>query len=135
MKAAFLSFVGAASLLAAVPALSHHSFAAEFDINHPVKLTGAVTKLEWTNPHAWVFIDAKDDKGNVQNWGVELVGINDLMRRGWARGRVNTGDVINVEGYASRDGMNLANATSVKLASTGELLWASVPRESQKASE
>ena len=135
MKALFLSFVGASSLLAAVPALSHHSFAAEFDINRPVALTGAVTKLEWTNPHAWVFIDAKDDKGNVQNWGVELVGINDLMRRGWARGRVNTGDVINVEGYASRDGMHLANATSVKLAGTGELLWASVPRESQKTSE
>jgi hypothetical protein len=135
VKALFSSFVGAASLLAAVPASSHHSFAAEFDINRPVKLTGAVTKLEWTNPHAWVFIDAKDDQGNVQNWGVELVGINDLMRRGWARGRVNTGDVINVEGYASRDGMHLANATSVKLASTNELLWASVPRESQKATE
>ena len=135
MKALFLSFVSAASLLAALPASSHHSFAAEFDINRPVKLTGTVTKLEWTNPHAWVFIDAKDDKGNVQNWGVELVGINDLMRRGWARGRVNNGDVIDVEGYASRDGMHLANATSVKLANTGELLWASVPRESQKASE
>jgi uncharacterized protein DUF6152 len=135
VKALFLSFVGATSLLAAVPASSHHSFAAEFDINRPVKLTGAVTKLEWTNPHAWVFIDAKDDKGNMQNWGVELVGINDLMRRGWARGRVNTGDVIYVEGYGAKNGMNLANAASVKLASTGELLWASVPRESQKASE
>jgi hypothetical protein len=82
-----------------------------------------------------VFIDAKDDKGNVQNWGVELVGINDLMRRGWARGRVNTGDVIDIEGYGSKNGMNLANAASVKLASTGELLWASVPRTSQRASE
>ncbi len=135
MKSVFLSFIGGACLVAAIPAESHHSFAAEFDINRPVKLTGAVTKLEWTNPHAWVFIDAKDDKGNVQHWGVELVGINDLMRRGWARGRVSTGDVIDVEGYGSKNGMNLANAASVKLASTGELLWASVARASQKASE
>jgi hypothetical protein len=57
------------------------------------------------------------------------------MRRGWARGRVNTGDVIDIEGYGSKNGMNLANAASVKLASTGELLWASVPRTSQRASE
>jgi DNA/RNA endonuclease YhcR with UshA esterase domain len=128
----FLSFVSAASLLAALPAESHHSFAAEFDINRPVKLTGAVTKMEWTNPHAWIFVDAKDDNGTVQNWAVELVGINDLLRRGWGRDRVKTGDIINVDGFGSKNGTNIANAASVTLASTGELLWASVPRESQK---
>ena len=132
MKSPFLSFVGAAWLLAAVPAESHHSFAAEFDINRPVKLSGPVTKLEWTNPHAWIFIDAKDDKGNVQNWAIELVGINDLLRRGWGRDRVRTGDVINVDGFGAKNGTNTANAASVTLASTGELLWASVPREGQK---
>ena len=131
MKSVFLSFVGAASLLAAVPASSHHSFAAEFDINRPVKLTGTVTKLEWTNPHAWVFVDAKDDKGNVQNWAVELVGINDLLRRGWGRDRVKQGDTINVDGFGAKNGTNTANAASVTLASTGELLWASVPRTEQ----
>jgi hypothetical protein len=127
-----LSFVAATSLLAAGTASSHHSFAAEFDINRPVKLSGTVTKLEWTNPHAWVFVDAKDDKGNVQNWAVELVGINDLLRRGWGRDRVKQGDTINVDGYGAKNGTNTANATQVNLASTGELLWASVPRESQK---
>jgi len=132
VKSPFLSFVGAASLLAALPADSHHSFAAEFDINRPVKLTGAVTKMEWTNPHAWIFVDAKDDKGAVQNWAVELVGINDLLRRGWGRDRVKTGDIINVDGFGSKNGTNIANAASVTLASTGELLWASVPREGQK---
>jgi hypothetical protein len=132
VKSLFLSFVSAASLLAALPAESHHSFAAEFDINRPVKLTGPVTKMEWTNPHAWIFIDAKDDKGAVQNWAIELVGINDLLRRGWGRDRVKTGDVISVDGFGSKNGTNIANAASVTLASTGELLWASVPREGQK---
>lgn len=131
MKSVFLSFVGAASLLAAVPASSHHSFAAEFDINRPVKLTGAVTKLEWTNPHAWIFVDAKDKDGKVQNWAVELVGINDLLRRGWGRDRVKQGDTINVDGFGAKNGTNTANAASVTLASTGELLWASVPRTEQ----
>jgi hypothetical protein len=128
MKSAFLSFIGAASLLAAVPALSHHSFAAEFDVNRPVKLSGTVTKLEWTNPHAWIFVDTKDDTGNVQSWAVELVGINDLLRRGWGRDRVKQGDVINVDGFGAKNGTNTANAASVTMGSTGELLWATIPR-------
>ena len=129
MKSLFLSFVGAMSLLAAVSAESHHSFAAEFDVNRPVKLTGTVTKLEWTNPHAWVFIDAKDDSGKVQSWAVELVGINDLLRRGWGRDRVKQGDTINVDGFGAKNGTNTANAASVTLASTGELVWASVRKD------
>lgn len=129
MKAVLSVLVGAASLLAAAPAAPHHAFAAEFDINRPVKLTGAVTKIEWTNPHAWLFIEAKDDGGNVQNWAIELVGINDLLRLGWGRDRVKAGDVINVDGFGARNGTNTANAAAVSLASTGELLWASVPRD------
>jgi hypothetical protein len=129
MKLVFLVFVGVAWLLAAAPAAPHHAFAAEFDINRPVKLTGAVTKMEWTNPHAWLFIDAKDDSGNVQNWAIELVGINDLLRLGWGRDRVKAGDVISVDGFGARNGTNTANAASVTLTATGELLWASTPRD------
>ena len=129
MKSLFLSFVGAMSLLAAVSAESHHSFAAEFDVNRPVKLTGTVTKIEWTNPHAWLFIDAKNDNGSVQSWAIELVGINDLLRLGWGRNKVKTGDVINVDGFGAKNGTNIANAASVTLAMTGELLWASVPKD------
>jgi len=132
VKKAFLGLVSAASVLAAGAVAAHHSFAAEFDIAKPVKLSGAVTKMEWTNPHAWIFIESKNDKGEVENWAVELVGINDLVRRGWGRDRVHAGDVINVDGYAAKNGKTIANAVSVKLDKTGELLWASVARESQK---
>jgi len=124
MKALFSGAVVVAWLLTVTSASAHHSFAAEFDINRPVKLTGTVTKLEWTNPHAWVFIDAKDDKGNAQSWAIELVGINDLLRLGWGRNRVKTGDVINVDGFGAKNGTNTVNAASVSLAN-GELVWAS----------
>ena len=130
MKSALLAFVGAASLLAAAPAVSHHSFAAEFDVNRPVKLTGTVTKIEWTNPHAWLFIDVKNDNGSVQAWAIELVGINDLLRLGWGRDKVKAGDVVNVDGFAAKNGTNTANAASVSFAN-GELLWASVPKDRQ----
>jgi Family of unknown function (DUF6152) len=124
VKGLLASLIGVAWLLTAASAAAHHSFAAEFDINRPIKLTGTVTKLEWTNPHAWVFIDAKDDKGVAQSWAIELVGINDLLRLGWGRNRVKTGDVINVDGFGAKNGTNTVNAASVSLAN-GELVWAS----------
>lgn len=129
MKQACLGLVGVVWLLAAAPAAPHHAFAAEFDINKPVKLTGPVTKMEWTNPHAWLFIEAKDAEGKTQNWAIELVGINDLLRLGWGRDKVKAGDVVAVDGFGARNGTNTANAASVTLTSTGELLWASVPRD------
>jgi hypothetical protein len=129
MKGVFSVAVGVASLLAAASAGAHHSFAAEFDVNRPIKLTGTVTKIEWTNPHAWVFVDAKDDKGVAQNWAIELVGINDLLRLGWGRDKVKTGDVISIDGFGAKNGTNTVNAASVSLAN-GELVWAS-----QKAPE
>ena len=130
MKVGFAVIAGAASLLVAAPAVSHHAFAAEFDINRPVKLTGAITKIEWTNPHAWLFVDAKDDNGTVTSWAVELVGINDLLRLGWGRNRVQPGDVVSVDGFGARNGTNTANAASVSL-ENGELLWASTPKDRQ----
>ena len=131
MKVVCSVLIGAASVLAAGSAAAHHAFAAEFDINRPVKLTGTVTKLEWTNPHAWVFIEAKDDKGATQNWAIELVGINDLLRLGWGRNKVQVGDSIDVDGFGARNGTNTANAAAVSLSSTGELLWKSAAKETK----
>ena len=82
MRAAFSVLFGLAWLLPAKPTMSHHSCAAEFDINRPIELTGTVTSVEWTNPHAWIFIDVEDADGNVHNWAIELLGINALLRRG-----------------------------------------------------
>ena len=135
MKALFLTCVGAACLFITVPVAAHHAFSSEFDVNKPVSLTGSVTKMEWTNPHAWLFMEVKDDDGNIQTWAVELVGINDLLRLGWGRSTVKAGDVLSVEGFGARNGTNTANAASVTVTKTGELLWESVSRAGRQGRE
>ena len=106
---------GLGLLLASVPAIAHHSFAAEFDAAKPIKLTGAVTKVEWMNPHTYFYIDVKDEKGTVTNWGLEMGSPNGLMRQGWTRNSMKIGDVVTVEGSAAKDGSNIGNARSVML--------------------
>jgi len=126
MKTLLMATVCATCLLMASPAAPHHAFASEFDINKPVSLSGPVTRMEWTNPHAWLFIESAGEDGMAEEWAVELVGINDLLRLGWGRSRVQVGDVLSIQGYGARNGTNTANAASVTITETGELLWESV---------
>jgi hypothetical protein len=103
---------------------AHHSFAAEFDAAKPFKFTGAVTKVVWANPHAWLYVDVVDAATNkTTNWAVELNSPNALMRAGWKRDTLRAGDVITVEGSLAKDGSPTGNARSVTT-SAGEKLFA-----------
>ena len=114
MKRIALFVIGMA--LSSAQALSaHHSFDAEFDRNSPVTLAGSVTRVDWGNPHIWVFLDVKDDTGKVSNWGVEGGAPNALFRNGWRKDSLKVGDTVTVEGFKSKDGLPRANANRVTL--------------------
>ncbi len=116
---------GTVALAIALSASGHHSFPAQYDINKPVTLTGAVTKVEWMNPHAIIYIDVKDDKTDqVTNWALELGSPNSLVRLGWSRDSLRPGTVVTVQGSRARDGSPLVNARSVVMASSGKKLFA-----------
>jgi hypothetical protein len=116
MKAVVLVGVAGLGLLfQAEPALAHHAFAAEFDAKKGIKISGTVTKLEWTNPHAWVYLDVKDESGKFTNWSFELGSPNGLVRRGWRRTSLKEGDQVSIQGFRAKDGSNVANAHTVTL--------------------
>jgi hypothetical protein len=110
-----LLLAGLAVLLAAVPAVAHHSFAAEYDGTKPIKLTGTVTKFELTNPHSWIYIDVKDADGKVVNWGFETASVANLYRRGFRKDTVAPGTVVTIEGYLAKDGSRTGNAQKLTL--------------------
>jgi len=124
--------VVAMTALAAQPSVAHHSFAAEFDANAPIELTGTVTKVEWANPHTYFYMDVTSPKGDVENWALEMGSPNGLMRRGWTRDSMKIGDVVTVTGSRAKDGSPKGNARSVVL-STGKKLFAGSSQDNAEA--
>lgn len=116
---------GVGLMVAAVPVAAHHSFAAEFDAAQPITIKGKVTKISWTNPHVWIYLNVADEKtGKVENWGFEMGAPQQVRARGWSRETLKAGDELIVEGSKARDGSNRMNARNVTWAATGKKLGA-----------
>jgi hypothetical protein len=105
---------GVAMILSATPAFPHHSFAAEFDAAKPMTLKGTITKVDFVNPHSWLYINVTED-GKVVNWAIEMGSPNGLIRRGVNKNSVPVGTEVTVQGYRAKDGTPTANATTIRL--------------------
>jgi hypothetical protein len=110
-----LSAALALLLLTMMPASAHHAFAAEYDQNKLVTVSGTVTDFKWTNPHAWLYVDGTDQNGNVTSWRFEMGSPGGLLHRGWRKLELKKGDPVTVDGYAAKDGSNMANARIVTM--------------------
>jgi hypothetical protein len=103
------------TVLAAAPAFAHHAFSAEYDAQQPITLKGTLTKMEWVNPHGWIYVDVKDESGKVVNWAIEFGSPNALLRRGLRRTDFPEGVEVTVSGYRAKNGSATVNGNSVKL--------------------
>ena len=111
---ATVTIAGIAAIFASSSGVAHHAFAAEFDREKPVRITGTVTEMKWSNPHAWIYIDVEDVNGEVINWALETRAANSLIRIGWRPSDLPVGTVLKVEGYQARNDTptaSLAGAT------------------------
>jgi len=117
--------LAAVMLAAAVPSFAHHAFSAEFDQAKPVKVSGEISRLEWTNPHAWLFIDSKGTDGKVVTWRFEMGAPNALLRAGWSKSDIKPGTQVTVRGFLARAGGSVGNAFQVRLPDGRDLFAAS----------
>ena len=119
------ALVGLFVIGGAAPLLAHHAFAAEFDANKPVKFEGTLTKMQWTNPHVWFYVDVKKPDGKVENWAFEAGTPNVLFRRGFTKNALLPGTKVIVDGYQSKDGSHRANGRDITLADGRKLFLGS----------
>ena len=126
--------VAAAGILlsAAAPVLAHHAFSAEFDQSKPIKMSGEITKLEWTNPHAWLFVDVKGADGKVVPWRFEMGAPNALLRAGWSRSDIKPGTAVTISGFLARAGGPVGNAFQVRLPDGRDLFAASSVKDAAR---
>ena len=114
--------IAASLLLAQSAGLAHHAYTAEFDTTKPVKLTGVITRLEWSNPHIWIYLDVKDDQGKITNWGFSASPPGMLLRRGITKNSLKIGDVLTISGHRAKDASNNASGNIVTFADGRETL-------------
>lgn len=107
-------------VLSAAPVVAHHAFATEFDATQPITVRGFVTKVEWTNPHAWFYVNAVGESGDIENWGFEMGSPISLYNNGWSRDSLKLGEEVIIDGTRARDGSNRVNARDVTMVRTGQ---------------
>jgi hypothetical protein len=131
-KIGLLVAVAVIVLGAVAPVLAHHAFSAEFDQSKPVKMSGEISKVEWVNPHAWIFIDVKDTDGKVTLWRFEMGAPNALLRAGWSRADIKVGTPVTVSGFQARAGGPVGNAFQIRLPDGRDLFAASSLKDTPK---
>jgi hypothetical protein len=129
MNRLMLFIITAALSFSLSSAQAHHSFSAEFDAKNEIMIRGVVVKVEWTNPHTYFYVEAENEKGEIETWGMEMGSPNGLMRRGWTRNTLQIGDEVIVKGTRARDGSTKGNAQYVVIAETCQRLFAGTSQQ------